>query len=113
MRLIYKRTSEEVKVGDVVPNPDGGTYCITYFRFPAHNPNSSGKVTVRYSADGTIVRDSERELYTHVLGMEWIERGLPETSEHRGPAVQRFRGREQLLDPHGVSSSLPGRARPR
>lgn len=66
MRLVYEATQREVQIGDNV-NLDGVMVTVEYFRKPT-SPNSSGKVTIK-TKEG-----HQRELYTHVLGMKWIER---------------------------------------
>lgn len=68
MRLVYKATGEEVKVGDVVTMRDGNQCEVKYFR-PPHSSSSSGKVTVK--EDG---RSFQMEYYVSVIGAEWIER---------------------------------------
>jgi hypothetical protein len=66
MRLVYKETGKEVKVGDVV---DGfrGRYKVLSFNEP-HKASSEGKVYVEEN-DGF-----KRECYVSVIGAEWIER---------------------------------------
>lgn len=70
MKLIYKGTTREVKVGDVVADPsraaDGVLGVVHYFR-PPHKPSSSGKVTVQCAG-------AMREYYVSVIGAEWVER---------------------------------------
>jgi hypothetical protein len=69
MRLVYKKTQEPVKVGDVVPL-DERQARVDHFREP-HKPSSSGKVTV------TVMTGEEeyvREFFVNVIGAEWIER---------------------------------------
>jgi aspartyl aminopeptidase len=66
MRLIYKETGEEVKVGDKVRTGRGEEVTVAHFDRP-HKPSSSGKVMVhgdQYNA----------EYYVGVIGAEWIER---------------------------------------
>lgn len=66
MRLIYKETGEEVKVGDTVRTGRGEEVRVTHFA-PPHKPSSSGKVSV--AAD-----QYNAEYYVGVIGAEWIER---------------------------------------
>lgn len=68
MRLVYKATGEDVKVGDVVTTSKGKKCEVKYFR-PPHKPSSSGKVTVRFEDS-----DFNMEYYVSVIGAEWIER---------------------------------------
>lgn len=68
MRLVYKATGEEVKVGDVVTMRDGEKCEVTYFREP-HKPSSEGKVLVKFEN-----RNCNMEYYVSVIGAEWIER---------------------------------------
>ena len=68
MRLVYKATGKEVKVGDVVTTSKGEKCEVTYFR-PPHKPSSSGKVTVQFEGS-----NSSMEYYVSVIGAEWIER---------------------------------------
>lgn len=68
MRLVYKETGAEVKVGDVITMPDGDKCEVTYFR-PPHKPSSSGKVLVKFEG-----RNCNIEYYVGVIGAEWIER---------------------------------------
>ena len=66
MRLIYKETKEEVKVGDKVRTGRGEEVTVTHFARP-HKPASSGKVSVagdKFNA----------EYFVGVIGAEWIER---------------------------------------
>jgi hypothetical protein len=67
MKLIYKATGAEVKVGDVV-KIDGEKCEVTYFR-PPYKPSSSGKVLVKFEN-----RNCNMEYYTSVIGAEWVER---------------------------------------
>lgn len=69
MRLVYKDTGVEVKVGDEV-DISGEPHLVSYFREP-HKPNSSGKIVVtpRGIADST-----GREYYVGIIGAKWIER---------------------------------------
>ena len=68
MKLVYTKTQEPVKIGDVVPL-DERQARVDYFREP-HKPSSSGKVVV------TILGEHEytREFFVNVIGAEWIER---------------------------------------
>lgn len=68
MRLVYKATGEEVKVGDIATMRDGTKCEITYFK-PPHKSSSSGKVTVKEDGDTFC-----REYYVSIIGAEWIER---------------------------------------
>ena len=68
MKLVYKATGAEVKVGDMVETSTGAKCKVTYFR-PPHSPSSEGKISVRF--DGT---SFDREYYVSVIGAEWIER---------------------------------------
>lgn len=67
MKLVYKKSGIEVRVGDLVVL-DGEECRVTYFR-PPHKPESSGKVTL----DSNIA-DHSGEFYVSVIGAEWIER---------------------------------------
>ena len=62
MRLVYKATQIEVKVGDTVL-VRGAPHQVTFFRKP-HKPASEGHVTL----------DKDIEYYVSVIGAEWIER---------------------------------------
>lgn len=68
MRLVYKATGEEVKVGDVVTTFRGKKCEVKYFREP-HKPSSEGKVTVKEEGSSFCM-----EYYVSVIGAEWIER---------------------------------------
>ena len=68
MRLVYKATGKEVKVGDVVTMRDGEKCEVKYFTEP-HKPSSSGKVTVKEEGCSFCM-----EYYVSVIGAEWIER---------------------------------------
>lgn len=68
MRLVYKETGKEVKVGDIITLSDGDKCEVTYFR-PPHKPSSSGKVLVKFEN-----RNCNMEYYVGVIGAEWIER---------------------------------------
>lgn len=76
MRLVYKDTGMEVKVGDVVPMHDDDERTgvrVKYFAKP-HKPNSSGKVTISVLYDDSEEEAGTREYYVGVIGAEWIER---------------------------------------
>lgn len=68
MKLVYKATGKEVKIGDSVTLSSGEKCTVTYFR-PPHKPSSSGKVSVRTEYDSF-----DMEYYVSVIGAEWIER---------------------------------------
>ena len=68
MRLVYKTTGTEVKVGDVVTTSRGEKCTVTYFR-PPHKPSSEGKISVR--TEGC---SFDSEYFVSVIGAEWIER---------------------------------------
>ena len=68
MRLVYTKSGEEVKVGDVVETSRGEKCTVKYFR-PPHKPSSSGKVTVQLEG-----HEHCSEYYVSVIGAEWIER---------------------------------------
>lgn len=68
MRLIYKNTGAEVKVGDIVDLGKGEIVEVTYFR-PPHKSSSSGKVCV-----ATVNSNRTSEFYVGVIGAEWIDR---------------------------------------
>jgi hypothetical protein len=72
MRLVFKRSGREVKIGDKIDIAGGGDPAeiveVTYFR-PPHKPSSSGKVSVKDVHSG-----QESEFYVSVIGAEWIER---------------------------------------
>ncbi len=76
MRLVYKNSGNEVKVGDVVPDFRGELQKVISFREP-HKPSSSGKVSVKTPlppvGDGPAFSD-EREYFVSVINAEWIER---------------------------------------
>ena len=68
MKLVYKETGKEVKVGDIITMSDGEKCEVTYFK-PPHKPSSSGKVLVKFEN-----RNCNMEYYVGVIGAEWIER---------------------------------------
>lgn len=68
MRLVYKDTGKEVKVGDVCVLSCGTAYVVDYFRKP-HKPASSGKVSMRHGGSPWT-----EEFYVGVIGAEWVER---------------------------------------
>ena len=55
MRLIYDKTGEPVKAGDVI-HLDGAACYVYGFREP-HKPASSGKVTVKAMDDSGFMRE--------------------------------------------------------
>jgi hypothetical protein len=70
MKLVYKGTSQEVKVGDQIVTDDA-VFTVEHFTKP-HKPASSGKVTVKLGDKfNKLVR---AEFYVSVIGAEWIER---------------------------------------
>lgn len=68
MRLVYKATGKEVKVGDVVKTSRGEKCEVKYFR-PPHSSASEGKISVRLED-----KSFDMESYVSVIGAEWIER---------------------------------------
>ena len=68
MRLIYSKTEQEVKTGDVVHINDVPHY-VQFFSKP-HKPSSSGHVVVREMDDTRF----GAQYYVGVIGAEWIER---------------------------------------
>ena len=69
MKLIYKETGEEVKIGDRVPvDTENKTATVTSME-PPHKPSSVGFVTLK--EDGT---DFSLEFYVPVIDATWIER---------------------------------------
>lgn len=68
MKLVYKATQVEVKVGDKVETTRGEKVTVLSFRNPT-SPASEGKVHV--SHDGKTFKP---EYYVGVIGAEWIER---------------------------------------
>lgn len=68
MKLVYKETGKEVKIGDNVTLSDGENVRVTFFR-PPHKPSSSGKVSVRRENSSF-----DSEYYISVIVTEWIER---------------------------------------
>lgn len=66
MRLVYKETGKEVKVGDVWVK-DGISYTVDSFEKP-HKPASSGSVHLSYG------QAQYCKYYVNIIGAEWIER---------------------------------------
>jgi hypothetical protein len=69
MRLVYKATQAEVKIGDIVDLRPGKRKVVS-FR-PPHKPASEGKITVAIPAKPPF---DQQEYYVSVIGAEWIER---------------------------------------
>ena len=67
MKLVYKLSGNEVRVGDIV-KMDGEESRITYFRQP-RSPASSGKVSIEGIGAGI-----SGEYYVSIIGAEWIDR---------------------------------------
>lgn len=67
MKLVYKETGKEVKVGDIV-EIKGCKAEVSSFEKP-HKPSSQGKVSVK-DPNGTWAH----EFYVDIIGAEWIER---------------------------------------
>lgn len=67
MRLVYKDTKKEVKIGDEVW-VNGQMLTVQYFR-PPHKPSSSGTVSVKLEG-----HTGTSEYYVNVIDAEWIER---------------------------------------
>lgn len=67
MKLIYKDSKEEVKVGDR-RQLDDGIYTVEAFEQP-YKPSSQGKITVKRDDD-----DFAQTFYVSVIGAEWIDR---------------------------------------
>lgn len=70
MRLVYTRSGDPVKVGDVGKTSRGDKVKVTYFREP-HSSASEGKVTVQFL---DLEDDWTQEFYVSIIGAEWIER---------------------------------------
>lgn len=66
MKLIYKETGKEVKVGDTAKTFRGEEVEVVSFDLP-HKPSSSGKILIQN-------RKWKEECYVSVIGAEWIER---------------------------------------
>lgn len=66
MKLIFKQSGEEVKVGDEIIDDSGKVLTIIRADMP-HKPSSSGIVIVQED-------NCQRECYAQVFGLEWIER---------------------------------------
>ncbi len=72
MRLVYKNTQQEVKVGDEVTTSKGQTLIVKSFNQP-HKPSSSGLVELS-DTSAVYGKDATFEMYVGVIGAEWIER---------------------------------------
>jgi len=86
VRLVYKDTQQEVKVGDFnTLDSTGETVKVISFQKP-HKPSSSGKVVVEFvpAPGNTGAIGTQQEYYVSVIGAEWIER------EDRGEAPKTF-----------------------
>ena len=69
MRLVYKNSKEEVKIGDKVLTETQNKYAtVTYFAKP-HKSASAGFVTLKENNS-----DLSMEFYVGVIDAEWIER---------------------------------------
>ena len=69
MKLIYKETGEEVKIGDRVPvDTENKTATVTSME-PPHKPSSVGFVTLKEDGTGFSL-----EFYVPVIDATWIER---------------------------------------
>lgn len=68
MRLIYEKTGEEVKAGDLVSSQDGELFRLDFYREP-HKPSSTGRVYVTRLEAGC-----QLEFFPSVIGAKWIER---------------------------------------
>ena len=69
MKLVYKDSKEEVKIGDKVLTETQNKYAtVTYFTKP-HKSASAGFVTLKENNS-----DLSMEFYVGVIDAEWIER---------------------------------------
>lgn len=68
MKLVYKNTGKEVKVGDEIILSGGEKCKVDYFREP-HKSSSEGKVTVQFGEN----KFNCREYYVSVIGAVWVE----------------------------------------
>ncbi|RLD03103.1 MAG: hypothetical protein DRI65_13580 [Chloroflexota bacterium] len=68
MKLVYDKTGEEVKVGDMVKLRDGEEVEVTLIEKP-HKPSSTGRVYVK-----AIFDLQQRGYFPSVIGTTWIER---------------------------------------
>lgn len=73
MRLIYKRTGEEVKIGDPVYDVEGRLQKIFSFREPSKS-EYPGKILVRNLSIGMPGFSGVKECDVSFVGAEWIER---------------------------------------
>jgi len=74
MKLVYIKTGNEVKVGDIVETGKGEEVVVEYFAEP-HKPSSSGKVSVkpnRKQGEDEVI--FSREFFVSIIDAEWIER---------------------------------------
>lgn len=69
MRLIYEKTGEEVKAGDLVSSQDGELFRLDFYREP-HKPSSTGRVYVTRMVE----QGGQLEFFPSVVGAKWIER---------------------------------------
>jgi hypothetical protein len=69
MQLIYEKTNEPVKTGDVAHTFDGEAVVVTGWRAP-HHAGSTGRVYVRSMDD----RGWETEFYPSVINAKWVGR---------------------------------------
>jgi hypothetical protein len=68
MRLIYEKTGQDVRAGDLVTTRDGEEFRLDFYREP-HKPSSTGRVYITPTAGG-----GQLELFPSVIGAKWIER---------------------------------------
>lgn len=68
MKLIFSKTRNEVKLGDLANTFRGEIVTVVGIDQP-HKSSSTGRVTVKFS-DG----ESARSFYPSVIDAEWIER---------------------------------------
>ena len=70
MKLIYKKTGKEVKVGDKLTDFRGDTAYATYFREPSHG---EGKICVVNNKKDMDNPSKTHEYYVSVFGLEWVD----------------------------------------
>ena len=69
MRLIYEKTGEEVRAGDLVSSQDGELFRLDFYREP-HKPSSTGRVYVTRMVE----QGGQLEFFPSVVGAKWVER---------------------------------------
>lgn len=71
MKLVYKRSGSEVKIGDIASTFRGEQVRVSDFT-PPHKPSSTGRVYVQFLDSDSDSPVFTREFFPSVIEAEWV-----------------------------------------